>query len=184
MFLKSSIWKTLCILWVVKNSTYLCSVFVSGTTDSILHRVIAILKLSADSFKIAITLCKIESVVPETKTEHKYVEFLTTHKIHNVFQIELFKNISIEDLSKILNLCDENLKYEIPKGYSTKFYYLIRILNEYVEKRIDSNWRELILNKFNIKKSTYTSGSKKILSSENEKDLAFAEKVNNIFNKK
>jgi hypothetical protein len=135
----------------------------------------------ADNFKTAITLCKVESDISVSKTEYKYVKFSIILQIHEAFELELFKNISPESLHKLFNLSDENLFYKIPDGCDTKFYYLIRILNEDIKKNTHDNWKGSIINKLEIKESIYTSNNKKILKSRNSENIAFVKKINNIF---
>jgi hypothetical protein len=139
-------------------------------------------KKITDSFKISITQCKIESDISVEKTEHKYVKFSIILQIHEAFEFELFKNISPENLHRLFNLSNENGFYKTPDGCDTKFYYLIRILNQHIQKSTTDNWKDSILKMLEINKKIYTSNSLKITKSENEQNRNFVKKMNNIFN--
>ena len=133
-------------------------------------------------FRTAITLCKVESDIPKRKTKQKYVEFSIVLQLHEAFDSLFFKNISPEDLFQLLNLSEENIFYEIPKNCDTKFYYLIRILNKYVQKNSDDDWKDSIFKKLEINKETYSRNSLKAAKSKSSKDEEFVKKVNKIFN--
>lgn len=133
-------------------------------------------------FKTAITLCKVESDIPKRKTKQKYVEFSIVLQLHEAFDSLFFKNIAPEDLFQLLNLSEENIFYKIPKNCDTKFYYLIRILNKYVQKNSDDDWKDSIFKKLEINKETYSRNSLKAAKSESLKDKEFVKKVNKIFN--
>jgi hypothetical protein len=95
----------------------------------------------------------------------------------------LFKNINSENLHRIFNLSNENQFYKIPDRCDTKFYYLIRILNEHIQKNTADNWKRSILKMLEINEKIYTSNSLKITKSRNTQNIDFVKKINNIFHK-